>query len=143
MARQAMVALAALALLACGSRERDTSEPVHFPEQALASVPSNSGKLRVELRTAPEQPPTHGVVSAELRLIDASTGERVPDVSLVVTPWMPAMGHGTSTAPSTTETEPGAYLVDPIGAYMPGTWELLTDISGAVPDHVDLSLEIQ
>jgi len=136
--------LAALTLaLACGSRERGAQEPLHFPEQPLVSASSDSGSLRIELRTSPEQPPTYGVVSAELRLLDASSGERVSDEALAVTPWMPAMGHGTSTAPTTTETEPGAYLVDPIGAYMPGTWELRTDISGSVADHVVLSLEIQ
>jgi hypothetical protein len=131
-----------LLAIACGSKAPDNGA-AHFPEQALSSTLSNSGTLSIELRTSPEQPPTHGVISAELTLRDAQTGSPAAGLTVAVTPWMPAMGHGTSTEPAVSETAAGVYLVEPIGAYMPGTWQLRTDVAGSVADHVDLSLELQ
>jgi hypothetical protein len=134
---------ASLLAIACSGHASDSDGAAHFPEQALSSTLSNSGTLSIELRTSPEQPPTHGVISAELTLHDAQSGAPAAGLTLAVTPWMPAMGHGTSTLPAVSETAAGVYLVEPISAYMPGTWQLRTDVAGSVADHVDLSLELQ
>jgi hypothetical protein len=56
---------------------------------------------------------------------------------------MPAMGHGTSVQPIISETAPGSYLIDQLLLFMPGDWQLRTELDGAVSDHVTPTLEIR
>lgn len=131
--------IAALALVALGCDAPGVGDG-SFPEEPLAIAVSESGALTVELRTSP-QPPERGIVTAELTFLDA--GNEAPgDLTLDVLPWMPSMGHGTSTEPTIVPVGQGVYRVEQIGLFMPGLWELRTSVSGAVTDDVVLPLQI-
>ena len=130
--------LLAVALLtgsaACSSGQ--TQSATGFPAQALVVAASISQRLTLELRSAPAQPPTRGDVSLELTARDTTTGELASGLLLSVTPWMPAMGHGTSDLPSVEEASPGHYQLSNLVLYMAGTWELRTHVAGQTPDDV-------
>jgi YtkA-like len=135
--------MAAALFLGCGSSApAEGSALDQFPAAALMTLPSNSGKLSIEVRTAPQQPPSRGDGSVELVIRDATTGSLETGLSLSVTPWMPAMGHGASVPPSVAETTPGIYVVSNVSFFMPGTWELRTTISNALTDYVAPSFQI-
>ncbi len=136
---KATSALAVLALALAGCDAPGAGDGT-FPEEPLATVTSGSGALTVELRTSP-QPPERGIITAQLTFLGAG-GEAPGDLTLDVLPWMPSMGHGTSTEPTIVPVGQGVYRVEQIGLFMPGLWELRTSVSGAVTDDVVLPLQI-
>lgn len=102
---------------------------------------TDSGKLHVVVHSTPE-PFEQGTNSAVFTLRDAN-GAPVDGVALGVTPWMPAMGHGSE--PLVTSVTPqgnGVYQVDNIVFFMPGSWELRTTYAGAVNDRATLKFQI-
>jgi YtkA-like protein len=115
---------------------------VTFAAQPMMTETSSSGRLRIEVRTAPEQPPSRGVQTVELVIRDATTQAPEPGLTLGVLPWMPAMGHVASLTPTVNENPPGTYVVGDVDFFMPGTWELRTSISGPVADHAAPSFQI-
>jgi hypothetical protein len=112
-----------------------------FPADALTTTTSDSGSLRVEVRSSP-QPPVRGTDSLELTVTGASDGAARDGLKITVTPSMPAMGHGSADATVTPQGK-GKYLVTDVYMYMAGTWVLKTTFSGPVSDHVELSFSIQ
>lgn len=114
-----------------------------FPEASLLAMASESGSYRVEVRTAPDQPPTRGDVSVQLTVTNTDTGAPGTGLGLKVVPWMPAMGHGTSVKPTISEPEPGVYQLDHLILFMPGDWQIRTELDGTVSDHVTPTLEIR
>ena len=147
--RRAALVLLALgaAATACGGGAARPSGTVpageSFPEVALVSLPSDSGGRTVEVRTSPEQPPGRGVSSVQLVIRDRS-GAPVEGLALTVVPWMPDMGHGTSVVPSVTDQGHGVYLVSNVYLFMPGDWQLRTEVAaqGAPTDHVTADFQI-
>jgi len=133
-----------LALVGCGSADSTSSAASDggLPADPLQAISSDSGKLRIEIRTGPQQPPSRGNQTVEFVVVDAMTGAPEPGLMLDVIPWMPAMGHGTSLTPSVSETAPGTYVITNVGLFMPGTWELRTSIAGTVTDHAAPSFQI-
>jgi hypothetical protein len=135
--------IASMALAACSSAEEVTpTEPVTFAAQPLMTVMSGLGKLAIDVRTAPVQPPTRGLQGVELVISDSKTGASEPGLTLGVLPWMPAMGHGAPLTPRVQEGPPGTYVVSDVDFFMAGTWELRMSISGAVTDHAAPSFQI-
>lgn len=114
-----------------------------FPNQSLLTLTSQSGAYQIELRTSPDQPPTRGDVAAQLTITNARSGAPEAGLDLTVVPWMPAMGHGTSVQPTISETAAGTYLVDHLILFMPGDWQLRTELGGTLSDHVTPTLEIR
>ena len=135
----AVLAILVGASVACSSAS--PASGATFPADAYTTTPSDSGALVVSVRTSP-QPPARGTNDVQLTFTRASDGTPVDGVSLDVQPWMPAMGHGSST-PTVTAQGGGVYLVTEVYFYMPGVWELRTSISGATTDHATLQLTIQ
>ena len=111
-----------------------------FPEEALATVQSQSGAFIVEVRTAPDQPPIREATSVEYRIRDASSAP-VEGLKLTVLPWMPEMGHGASITPTVTDEGGGRYVVSDVQWVMPGDWELRTSI-GPGQDSATPSFQI-
>jgi hypothetical protein len=101
---------------------------------------SDTGSLTVDVRTCPD-PPSRGTNSVELFVAQASDGTPVDGLQLDVVPFMPAMGHGTST-PTIMAEGGGKYLVTEVYLYMPGVWQLRTTISGPLSDHVAPSVSV-
>jgi hypothetical protein len=132
--------LAAALLCAFTACSGGAAPPAGFPTEAYTTEASASGTLVVDVRTSP-QPPLRGTNSVELTITQASDGTPVDGLTLDVVPWMPAMGHGSST-PTVTPQGGGVYLVTEVYLYMPGVWELQTAISGALTDNVAPSLTV-
>ncbi|HEY0839302.1 MAG TPA: hypothetical protein VGD74_03880, partial [Vulgatibacter sp.] len=82
-------------LLAFACSAGDDPIEQDFSGPPLASVTSDGGRLLLEVRTSP-QPPAKGPVDVELRVTDAEGGGPVDELSIVVTPWMGAHGHGSN-----------------------------------------------
>jgi YtkA-like len=123
--------------LGCSS---GTGPSAEFPPAALSTVMTDSGTMRVEVRTSP-QPPTRGGIDAELTITDVASGAPRDGLALQVRPWMPAMNHGAIMATVTPEGD-GKYLVTEVDLFMAGLWELRTTISGSVTDHVAPQFQI-
>jgi hypothetical protein len=111
-----------------------------FPADPYTTMTSDSGALVVDVRTSP-QPPSRGTIEVQLTVTKAGDGTPVDGLSLAVEPWMPAMGHGTST-PTVAPQGGGVYLVTEVYLYMPGVWELRTTLAGATTDHATAQLTI-
>jgi len=118
-----------------------TGTPV-FRQDALMDLHSDTDALSVEVRTWPAQPPSLGNCSVQLVVTSERSDAPVPDLSVDVLPWMPAMGHGTSRVPLVSETAPGVYQLDNVFLFMPGTWQVRTTFSGAIDDHVTPTFEL-
>jgi hypothetical protein len=131
------LAFAALFLAACSS---DPASTGGFPAEALTTVESDHGAATLEVRTAPDQPPSRGVISVELTVLKG--GAPVEGLALDVMPFMPDMGHGASTMPTIREEGGGKYLLTGVAMYMAGRWELRTTMSGAVDDTAVVTLQI-
>jgi YtkA-like len=130
MKRLVLLALAA----ACSSGGSPASSAnASFPPDAYANATSDSGKLRVEVRTSP-QPPPRGACAVELAVTDASSAP-VDGLNVSVVPWMDAMGHGASIKTEVTPKGGGKYVVGNVSLFMPGTWTLRIAFAGPVDDH--------
>jgi hypothetical protein len=135
----------AIGLLAsCSS----ASEPViatSFDDLAptpIATATGSSVKLNVAVYTTPSQPPPAGDDGVELIVTDATTGDPVEGLTLAVTPWMPAMGHGTCCIPTFTNKGKGHYVSTDVSLFMPGEWQLRTQFSGKVSDFVTPTFDV-
>lgn len=146
------IAAISLVFFGCASSEQATkaagsagagSSSVTVDAGPLPAVMSDSGHLRFEVRTGPDQPPTRGVSTVSLQITDASTGEPADGLALTVVPWMPAMGHGTSVKPAIDAMGDGAYEVSRVNMYMGGKWDLRIAISGAATDSATLHFSIR
>jgi hypothetical protein len=129
--------LAVLALCSC-SGGAPASTAGCYSGSPTTTATSDSGSLSIQVFTCPD-PPSRGTNDVELRV--QRDGTPVDGLTLDVSPFMPAMGHGTST-PTVTAEGGGKYLVSEVYLYMPGVWELRTTFSGAVNDHVAPSLSV-
>jgi YtkA-like len=118
--------------LGCASGPDSGGGAVTFPEAALSTLTSDDGAFTVEVRTAPDQPPSRGVDAVEYRI--AKGGAPAEGLAIEVVPWMPEMGHGASVAPVVTAEGGGRYLISNLEFFMPGEWELRTTITGPSED---------
>ena len=136
------LALSMLAL-GCSSETSSTASggaETTFPAEPLATVTTEQD-MSIEVRTAPEQPPTRGLVDVELVVTDAD-GKPVDGLDLAVQPWMPQMGHGASTKPTIEAMGGGRYVVSKVAFFMPGLWELRTSIAGTTNDRATVNFQI-
>jgi hypothetical protein len=143
----AAFALGALLLIACGSseapaRQSTCSTATTFPSSALATATSDGGSLSVAFYGAPYQPLVAGTDCVELLVTDSSTGATVDGLSITMTPWMPAMGHGADTIPVLTPLGQGRYVFTSVGLFMPGEWQLRTQFAGQVADRVEPTFNV-
>ena len=126
---------------------RDPSGASLYPGQAttdlcpLTTFDGDSGKVHVELRTRPDQPPSRGVENLSLAVTDEA-GVPLDGLTIDVVPWMPAMGHGASVKPQVTALGNGHYTVDNVDFVMPGQWQIRITFSGAIEDHAISVLQI-
>ena len=116
-----------------------TSDP--FEGEPLTTFDGDGGKVHVELRTRPDQPPSRGVENLSLAVTDEA-GVPLDGLTIDVVPWMPAMGHGASVKPQVTALGNGHYTVDNVDFVMPGQWQIRITFSGAIEDHAISVLQI-
>ena len=117
-----------LLLCGCGG---SASTPAAFSGAPFQTLTTPSG-LAVRLWTDP-QPPARGQLAVKFEFPELDAGV----IHAQVTPWMPAMGHGTASV-STDD----ALVAEGLSLYMPGTWELRTQLSGSVDDSFTVELSI-
>jgi len=111
------------------------------PTAGPITVTTASGALRIVAQPIPN-PPTRGTIEVDLDITDAVTGSPQDGLTLTVTPWMPAMDHGTSIVPSVTARGQGLYDVTNIDLFMSGTWDLDLAFSGSLVDHAVVEFSI-
>jgi hypothetical protein len=139
--------IAALAC-ACGGSDSSAasgdggSNSLSFTAAPLVSVTSDAGKMRVEIRTAPYPQLVAGLQNVEFIVSDPSTGAAIDGLTVTLTPWMPAMGHGSSVTPSVTALGEGKYVFTNVSLFMPGEWQLRTQFSGPVSDSVEPTFNV-
>jgi hypothetical protein len=119
-------------LSGCGAAE-DPGPVVDFPAEPYAILASDAQKLTIEVRTGPAQPPVRGRSDVQFIVRDPE-GAFVDGLAIDATPWMPAMGHGTSVEPVAVSHGEGRYSLRNVSLYMAGRWEVRTTFSGAVTD---------
>ena len=129
--------VAGCVLSACASSSSGSStvsaQNSSFSGNPYVTAVSDDGALHVAVRTDPEPPP-RGTCNIELTVTDAN-GAPQDGLALSVVPWMPAMGHGSSTKPTVLDEGGGRYLVSNVNMFMPGEWELRCSFSGSVTTH--------
>jgi len=141
--RSRLVLFAAAFVAGCvGSSPTRGNDPPTFPAVPLATTSGQSGAVTVDVRTAPAQPPTRGVLDVELT-VKAGDGAPLDGLTIGVVPWMSAHGHGSSVTPTITPEGGGRYWVSDVDLYMPGEWFLRISISGAVTDEATATLEVE
>lgn len=108
----------------------------------LLACSSEPAELDVMLHAIDPDPPVAGEdITATLHLMWADDGGDVTDADVVVTPWMPAHGHGIDTEVSVSELGEGEYEAGFIFS-MPGTWELQVDVDdGAGTGLVEVEVQ--
>jgi hypothetical protein len=131
---------ACLVLAACGGSAEQPSGDCSYSGAPTATTTSDTGVLGIEVRSCPD-PPSRGTNSVELSITRSADGTPVDGLVVEVTPFMPAMGHGTST-PTIVAEGGGKYLVSEVYLYMPGVWLLRTAVSGPVSDNAAPSLSV-
>ena len=127
--------------IACGACSSGSTGQASFPADPFSTSTTDSGGLRVELRTSP-QPPARGTIEAQLVVTRVADESPVDGLTLAIQPWMPAMNHG-AIAPTVVPQGDGKYLVTELDLFMPGHWQLRTAVSGPMTDHVTPAFDIQ
>ncbi len=127
---------------AIGGCSGGSQEATGLGATALMTVTSQSGNLKIGVRTSP-QPPVRGTNDIELTITGATDGAPRDGLALGVTPWMPAMGHGTSIVPTITPETDGKYMISDVDLFMAGLWELRLTIPGTPDDYAAPSFQIQ
>jgi hypothetical protein len=102
-----------------------------------ATVTSDSGALRIELRASPQR----GTNTAELTITNVADKMARDGIGVSVVPFMPSMNHGSS-PPTVTPEGGGKYQVTQLYLYMPGYWELRTTLSGSTNDRATLAVQV-
>jgi YtkA-like protein len=129
-------------LAACASQLGCSSEAVSADASTSTST-STSGLLTVSARTLDDQPPTRGANPFDIEVVRAEDGAAVEGLALTLTPWMPAMGHGTSVRPVVSDVGAGHYLAENVYLFMPGLWELRLELDGPLRDDAAPSFQIR
>lgn len=123
---------------ACGGGDAGSDT---FRDQPLVTVGSRDGKLTIAAYTAPEQPPSRGVIST--KLVITAQGKAVDGLSMTVEPEMPSMGHGTAMVPKVKAEGHGTYLVTDVDLFMAGRWDLRIAITGEVTDAAVVPVDVR
>jgi hypothetical protein len=145
--RFAGAALLCGALWACSSSDSAATQSdggacSAFAAAPFATVTSDAGNLRVAIHSAPYPNLIAGLQCIELVVSDPATGASVDGLSVTMTPWMTAMGHGASVTPSVTALGQGRYVFTNVSLFMPGEWQLRTQFSGQIRDSVEPTFNV-
>ena len=92
------------------------------------------GQLDFKLMSADPAPPARGnntwIVQVNA-MSGGTVGQPLTGASMIVSPYMPAHGHGPGVDPEITAmSTPGQYKIDPVNLWMPGVWETTITASG-------------
>src|SRR5262249_28479379 len=84
---------------------------------------SPSGQVKVTLVSSDPAPPIRGTNTWTVKVTDVG-GNPMATADLVVTPFMPDHGHGTTIKAAITPKGDGTYEIQPLYLFMPGVWRI-------------------
>jgi hypothetical protein len=129
--------------LAPGCGASPSASAAALSDAGPAVILASDGKLlQLEAYTMPFQPPTRGLSTVTLDVINAKTGAPQDGLVIDAVPWMPAHGHGTSVTTAVEAKAGGVYVVSRVNMFMGGKWDLRLGFSGAVTDRATLHFSI-
>lgn len=131
---------AAILVFALGCSQAAKTGDMTFQSAPLETVTSTSGALTAALY-APASGSLRGAEQFKLHIDDAS-GAPKDELSLSVVPWMPSHAHGTSVVPVVVSSGHGDYVLSDMNLFMPGRWQLLVSVTGAMTDSFTLILDV-
>lgn len=126
-------------LASCGSDAPFV--PVVFSTQPSQTVSSASGALTLTIFEPVDRRLSRGVNALQLQ-VTSDAGTRLDGLSMSMTTWMPAMGHGSGVIPSVAVID-GGFVATNISLPMAGQWDLRCTFEGELNDHATLSYDIQ
>jgi hypothetical protein len=126
-------AVAALAGGCGGSDATATAEVMLHAEQGPFE-----GTLRID--PSPPHVGQHQVVV--VLSSDPDGQEPLEGATVLLSPWMPAHGHG-SLDVEAIEAEPGVYMADDVWLNMPGIWDLRVQVASSSAEHGDLVATVE
>lgn len=100
-----------------------SEEPAPAVDVYEPGITKSAGELEVELIEASPAPPDVGNNVWQLA-VRGPGGEPVEGAVVIVSPFMPEHGHGTSPADYEGVEEEGVYEVGPFNLFMPGRWDV-------------------
>lgn len=148
--------LGVLLAVGCGSKSEST-EPGAEPPPPQSDNVAASASVRVDAWSARSTfglnwswispVKSENLLEAEFTLVPP-TGQSLTSIeSLKIEPWMPSMGHGTSTREqkiSPVDGQVGKYKVSGIYFIMAGPWEIrLTATVNGSPDKASLKVQVE
>lgn len=143
MSRVALAALVLFGALAYAARTA-APEPTRALRGAARRIVSNDGAWVVEYRLVRGEIALGETFDLEVRVLDPAHGLAPAQVELVVDADMPEHGHGMNRRVLLTETGPGAFRAEGLRLFMPGSWELLFDVTrGAWTERAQESVFVE
>jgi hypothetical protein len=124
-------------LVGCGD---GAMEPSALPYPATAT--SSDGTFLLVATDPSGAPLVRGVHNFDVRVQRAEDGEPATALVLDVTPWMPAMGHGSPYDGHSVEVGDGAYRLEGVSLFMAGVWELRVAIEPE-GEHAILAFDVR
>jgi hypothetical protein len=130
--------VAALLGSSCGQLAQG---PTVFSTQPSQTQRSASGALTITVFEPVDRPLSRGVNALKL-LVEGDAGLEPAALSMTMTTWMPAMGHGSGVTPTVAPID-GGFVTTNISLPMAGRWDLRCTFEGELTDHATLSYDIQ
>jgi hypothetical protein len=135
-------ALLAMGLAACGGGTGDDVDAEESVNCALLEADQfvlgfekagQNGVLDFKIMSATPAPPARQDNAWSVQINAIAGGAAATGATITVTPFMPAHGHGAGKTVTVTPsaTDPGRYDLTPINLWMPGVWEVTTNVSSA------------
>jgi len=118
------------ALYSCAT---ETRAPPYMPGMTETS---SGGRFVTTLMTSMPAPPAQGSDDWMIQVADTS-GSPVDGLSIVVTPFMPDHGHGTSVQAVVTDQGNGVYSLAPLYLFMEGYWTVTLNFQGGAAGVAD------
>ena len=104
------------------------NDPRAMTYTANMQVTGVGGLLNFVLQASDPAPPIKGTNSWTVKVLDAKTGMPVSAANLMVMPFMPDHGHGTSIVPTVT-AQPDDYKIDNVYLFMAGLWRVTIQVT--------------
>jgi len=148
----AVLTLAAVSLVACGTDKEDSpgSSSGGGGKGACATdsrkdiytagLSKQGTGLTVKVMDATPAPPSKGTNVMTFQVLDAA-GKGVTGATVAVTPFMPDHGHGSAVVPIVKDAGDGKYTVEKIYLSMAGLWTLTVKVEmpGQGPQEVSFA----
>lgn len=99
----------------------------------VAGLAKAAGTMSVKLMSASPAPPSTGVNTFSLQVVDAA-GAALDGATITVTPWMPDHAHGSSVKAGVVPAGGGMYTVSNVYLVMAGLWQVTVTVEQATGD---------